>query len=88
MSDNLVASVRRLVELLQDTECIYLHDRLTGKVVAMVIPIPGWWVDQLPEAPPGHFDHDHYEIDNPEHDPDCIEEIEAAFQRGLAKRAK
>lgn len=58
----LVVSVARLLEVLQKTECVYIHDR-SEKAVAMVIPLPGWWAEQLPEAPEDHFGHGHVQVD-------------------------
>lgn len=47
-----------LRKLLGLTEAVYLHDE-NGKMIAMVLPAKGWWMDQLPEAPLDHFGHEH-----------------------------
>ncbi len=47
-----------LRSLLGRYECVYLHDE-KGEPLAMVLPMGGWWQDQLPEAPLEHFSHAH-----------------------------
>lgn len=60
-------SLKQLLDLLQTTEMVYLHEDGNSAVVALVIPVGGWWQQHLPPEPPiDHFGHEHMTLDDTE----------------------
>jgi hypothetical protein len=43
-------SISGLVSLTKETGLVYVHGA-DGGIIAVVLPVPGWWYDKLPDAP-------------------------------------
>lgn len=55
-------TIEGLLSQLESTEMLYIHG-MDGEILAIVLPVGGWWQEQLPEAPEDHFSHAHIRID-------------------------